>query len=449
MWAKIKIIHSEKDAVYLPEPFMTPGRPFAEVRFGGIQNMAEVIFTHARSPEGKTFSDPAVIGLSEPLAKTLMIPLCCVYRVVLRPQSIAFGPVIGLLLGIHTNRYTPDHMEKYSDRFGIYPEIGGLICAFSPKSVDWHTHSACGLIFNPEENRWEYGCFPLPDVIYRRDFHMGSLFIKQLSEFTNGRLFNSYRFTKFELYDYIRNNRSLRQYIPPTELCIDFRQAFEFIRRHPTVILKPVDLSRGRGICVIEQDGEGYRVSDYRERDPHTILIADKNELEQFFRKNPGFFDQYLIQQYLRLAHIGDSLFDIRVVMQKRQDRSWGCTGIECRVSGPGYLLTNISRGGSALTLSEALRRAFGAEDEACKTLPPKIDALCREFCLYMDTTGEHFAEFGMDIAVDTDKNIWLIEANVFPSFKGFKRTDKATYLAIRHQPLRYALSLTEFNEKA
>ncbi|MDR3644638.1 MAG: YheC/YheD family protein, partial [Clostridia bacterium] len=62
-------------------------------------------------------------------------------------------------------------------------------------------------------------------------------------------------------------------------------------------------------------------------------------------------------------------------------------------------------------------------------------------------TTGEHFAEFGMDIAVDRQKKLWLIEANVFPSFKGFKKTDRETYLSIRYQPLLYALSLTEFGE--
>jgi hypothetical protein len=58
---------------------------------------------------------------------------------------------------------------------------------------------------------------------------------------------------------------------------------------------------------------------------------------------------------------------------------------------------------------------------------------------------GHHFAEFGLDIAVDESKDIWLIEANVFPSFKGFKTTDRNTYLAIRYKPLLYALSLTEF----
>jgi hypothetical protein len=46
-------------------------------------------------------------------------------------NTIVFGPVIGLLLGDATHRYNPIHMEKYSDRFGVYSEIGGVIYAFS------------------------------------------------------------------------------------------------------------------------------------------------------------------------------------------------------------------------------------------------------------------------------------------------------------------------------
>jgi hypothetical protein len=64
-----------------------------------------------------------------------------------------------------------------------------------------------------------------------------------------------------------------------------------------------------------------------------------------------------------------------------------------------------------------------------------------------MDKMGEHFAEFGMDVAFDINKNLWLIEANVFPSFKGFKVMDYNNYLNIRYTPLIYAVSLTEFYE--
>ncbi|MDR3645336.1 MAG: YheC/YheD family protein, partial [Clostridia bacterium] len=465
MWAKIEIIPDEREILFLPPSFIPPDSGAAAVQFGKVTVACEILPIKYTEPEvsssvtsapsepaaarpaaadGESYQTPATIGISDTAAKKLLIPLSPVYQIKLNGQRVVIGPVIGLLLGIHTHRYTPEHMEKYTDRLGIYPELGGLICAFSPKSVNWQALTVCGLFYNPTASGWEYGCFPLPDTIYRRDFHSGPELIKRLSDSTGGKLFNSYRFSKYELYDYISSNNTLRRFIPPTELIVDFTQVRGFIRDYEVVILKPVDLSRGRGICVIERAAGGYRITDYRPRQPVVSELTDEQALEQFFAKNPGFFSNYLIQRYLPLARIGDSLFDIRVVMQKHPDRTWGCTGIECRVSGDGSHLTNISRGGSALTLAEALRLAFGEE---CADIPKKIDVLCQDFCLYMDTTGEHFAEFGMDIAVDRQKKLWLIEANVFPSFKGFKKTDRETYLSIRYQPLLYALSLTEFGE--
>ena len=173
-------------------------------------------------------------------------------------------------------------------------------------------------------------------------------------------------------------------------------------------------------------------------------MLNDIESFENFFSENQSFFNKYLIQKYLPLARIGNSIFDIRVVMQKQKNKVWGCTGIECRVSKENGYITNISRGGHALTLEESLYRSFKNDYEL---IPQQIDDFCQRFCLYMDTMGKNFAEYGIDIAVDIHKNLWLIEANVFPSFKGFKTLDRQTYLNIRYTPLLYALSLTQLGE--
>jgi len=205
-----------------------------------------------------------------------------------------------------------------------------------------------------------------------------------------------------------------------------------------------LDLSRGRGLCIIEKSDCAYKIIDYRFKQPVITMLDNAETLKLFFDENKMFFNNYLIQKYLPLAKIGDSIFDIRVVMQKQKANVWGCTGIECRVSKENGYITNISRGGRALTLEESLKQSFGDDYEM---IPKQIDDYCQKFCEYMDTMGKNFAEFGIDIAVDIDKNLWLIEANVFPSFKGFKYLDAETYLKIRYTPLLYALSLTQLGE--
>ena len=447
MWAKLEVYPSDQEMLWLPGGCRDAMGDAPAIRFGREETPVAVEYDDdIRLDDTTAFENPGVLRMSSALHKRLHMPEPLVYRV--RPEDgvLAVGPVIGLLLGVHTARYDPRHMQKYSDRLGIYPEVGGLIYAFSPKSVDWESHTAYGLYYNIETASWEYGCFPLPEVIYRRDFHSDPAMVERLADYTGGKLFNSYRFTKYELFNAIRADSGLRMFLPATELTTDFEQVRKFMAWYPRVILKPVDLSRGRGICVIEHVGWGYRVSDYRYRFPIVKTLRNNAALEQFFKENSDLFHKYLIQQYLRLAKIGNSCFDIRVVMQKDRQREWGCTGIECRVSGEGSHLTNISRGGNALTLEDALQLSFGKNYEE---LPNNILSFCRRFCEYMDTQGGHFAEFGMDVAVDVNKNLWLIEANVFPSFKGIKRIDPKTYLAIRYTPLLYALSLSGFGESA
>jgi len=514
MWVKIENIPSEREIIYLPsslaidcildegikshlnneakygicnEVTKDEGRisdrahykQSTVIVFGGKSINASIQYTDGLKLErGSSFEKPGKIKLSSKLKEKLQIPESLVYQIKISKSYIFIGPVIGLLLGNDTHRYNPNHMEKYSDRFGIYGKVGGLIYAFSPKSVNWKNHTAYGLYYNIATKSWEYGCFPLPEVIYRRDFHMEPKFIRKLTEFTDNKLFNSYRFSKYELYETISLNNELKKYLPPTELLLNFNQVRKFVDCYQKVILKPIDLSRGRGICIIERidsvyvpgeriksklndeakyeirnevtenkgrisDLDHYKITDYRFRYPVVSVFHDNESLENFFAVNQDLFNKYLIQKYLLLAKIGNSFFDIRVVMQKRRDKSWGCTGIECRVSNNSHL-TNISRGGSALSLDEALRHAFATDYQQ---LSQQVKELSHNFCSYMDRLGEHFAEFGMDIAFDIDKNLWLIEANVFPSFKGFKKMNLQTYLSIRYAPFLYALSLTQFGE--
>lgn len=447
MWIKIDVIPSEDEILYLPSSLDEKYKSLTQIVFGSLTLSADIRCSDELDPiEGSTYEMPARIRITHKLMEKLLIPEVLVYRLKIVENKVVIGPVIGLLLGIYPHCYNPEHMKKYSDRLGIYDKVGGLIYAFSPKWVNWEKQMVYGLFYNVSTSSWEYGRFRLPDVVYRRDYHSSTEFIKKLSDFTKGKLFNSYRFTKTELFRIVKRDPVLSEYLPPTEPSRDIFQLKRFLLAHGKIVLKPIDLSRGRGICILEKTDNGYTVTDYRNKGPESIKLLDKESLDYFFTINNDLFCRYLVQKYLPLAKIDGSVFDTRVVMQKGTDKNWECTGIECRVSNGSSHLTNISRGGYALPLDGALQRAFPNNCDY-QMLSQKIHKFCKLLCRYLDKTGGHFAEFGIDIAIDVNKNIWLIESNVFPSFKGFKKIDYPTYLSIRYKPLLYALSLTEFGK--
>lgn len=448
MWIKPKYVPNNRKFIKVPPELANKLNGKCNIIFGGRTARVKVRCSNELEfYENSSFDTPIIIELSDKLKEELLIPETLIYQIKIEKNDLTIGPVIGLLLGVHNHIYSPRHMSKYSDRFGIYDKVGGLIYAFSPKSVDLEKEVAYGLYYNITNSKWEYGTFPLPSVIYRRDFHQSPEVIDKLLSVTNGRLFNSHRFTKFELYEFVSQDKELATSLPPTEISHSYDQIKSFIDRHSKVILKPIDLSRGRGICFIEMIGASYKVTDYRSKYLSEIILEGSEDLEQFFCNNQDFYNKYLIQKYIQLARINDSLFDIRVVMQKESKINWKCSGIECRVSLPNGHITNISRGGYALELHEALRLVYQSKADI-ELLTRKIHQYCLKLCTHMDKMGKHFAEFGLDIALDEDKNLWLIEVNVLPSFKGIKEMDYETYLSIRYSPLLYALSLLGFNEE-
>ena len=130
--------------------------------------------------------------------------------------------------------------------------------------------------------------------------------------------------------------------------------------------------------------------------------------------------------------------------MQKYQKGNWKCSGIECRVAGENEDLTNIARGGQAMSLDEAIIKSNLTIPFT--TIHSRILKVCQNFCMLMDQKQEHYAEFGLDIALDQEGYPWILEANIYPSFKGFKKMDYNTYLKIRFQPLYYAVNIQGFN---
>lgn len=404
----------------------------------------ELFITPSEDSPENIGKDLEIITISSRLKNELLIQDQLNYQVRFLSSQIVIGPVIGLLVGDGKNKNNNNILDKKSKRFTYYKNIGGLICRFSPKHIDFNSKLVEGHYYNYHKSIWEPGVFPLPKLIYRRNFQIDPKIISKLKVMTNHQMFNSYRFNKFELYQYLSEDPVLKNYLPATELCSSIPQVLDFIMKHKNIILKPTHLSRGRGICIINTIHSRFKINDYRKKREDNNLV-DYHSLILFLKRNTSFFSKYLMQELIPLAQIDGYPYDIRVVMQKTARDKWEYIGIECRVS-RNSLITNISRGGYALNLENAIAKSFEGAD--WHDIKNKICDLCHKLCTYIDKrTGEHYAEFGIDIALDTEKKLRIIEVNVMPSFNGFKDIDNDLYHHILSNPLLYAVSLTEFSD--
>jgi hypothetical protein len=447
IWVRIKPFVSKEKLLKLPRNLNRVLRQSSMMVKFGVKEVESsmVIENESLLLQNNSAQAPASIYVSSSLIEELNLPTNIVYQLMMTKEKITIGPTIGFLLGEKNQLYNLDYMKKYSDRFGEYERFGGMVIAFSPRSIDWEKMIVHGMMYDPDLKEWRYGSAPIPASIYRRNFHQNPSTINQLIRLTNNKLFNSHPFNKSDLYT-LQNEPEIEQYLPKTNKLKNLDELIDFLKAEQKVIVKPASLSRGRGIFILERpkDGSGeYILYDYSNKNRSLHTAHDSEELKEILNGLDLFKQAYLYQTYIPLLRVNDRLFDIRVVMQKTNSNQWTCTGIECRVARVDEELTNIARGGDAMNFEEI----FAESGNKFSTVKVYWSVLkvCYDFCRLMDKRPGHFAEFGIDIALDENGWPWLLEANIYPSFKGFKMLDYQKYLNIRYQPLYYAVHLQGF----
>jgi glutathione synthase/RimK-type ligase-like ATP-grasp enzyme len=422
--------------IWLPAPLCSKiGQRVIPLRYGATEALVQVYAVNAR---GGTRRNPLRIVISPEIIRQLAIRTEPIYRLLVSERSLEIGPVLGLLLGNRNHWYDDDYLSREPERVNeVYRQTGGLFCAFSPRTVSLRERCAYGLYYDPLREGWQHGAVPLPAVMHRRSFHIDHFALEQLKAATGATIFNSRRFHKWELHEILSLDPLLREHLPETELVTDPDTVFRMAKRHSGVILKPSDLSRGRGILFVKPTSGLYRVADCRELGRSSERLLSAAELTLLLQKEilPR---PYLCQQLIDLAQIGGAPFDIRIVMQRSPQGRWRCTGIECRLAGPGQQITNIAHGGRALYLNDAVQQSFGSLQDPV-LVEGNVVALSERLSHLLDQTGGTFAEFGVDIGLDRSGRTWLIEANVLPTFKGFKLLNPEVYRKILASPLLYA----------
>lgn len=217
----------------------------------------------------------------------------------------------------------------------------------------------------------------------------------------------------------------IKSYLPQTDL-LNKKTLDYYVKKYPSCFLKPSLGGGGKGVIKISKYGKYYALHSSIFKKNYANINRLSNDLQKRTRSK-----KYIIQQGIELFHIKQRPVDFRILLLKPH-QSWKYIGIMGKYAGKNRFVTNHARGGRSINLQPALRYGLNYSNKKCKEMERKLESLGLNIANSLNDTFSNITELGLDVAIDSNEQIWLIEANTKPRFKLFKdHTDTTLYLKI------------------
>lgn len=128
--------------------------------------------------------------------------------------------------------------------------------------------------------------------------------------------------------------------------------------------------------------------------------------------------------------------------------QQWTYTGLIARFGKKESISSNYQDMGYLMFGTDALQKIFQMTAQETEEMEKRIADVCKLACERIDHFGV-FGDVGLDVIVDTNKNIWILEIN-----KAHQRTmalelpgNSAMFARIMTKPIEYATSLAGFHK--
>jgi len=306
---------------------------------------------------------------------------------------------------------------------------------FCPLDIDWVGRRIYGYTYSPDRGTWSAHYFPYPDVVYDRLFpprgHLANVLFgaaKRLRRHRGTVFFGRALRGKWEVYRSVLKYPELKQHVPDTKPLSGVAVLTAMLKKYGYVFIKPDMGSQGKGVCQVRVTREGFmcRGRDHHNR-PYSTLVSSVAAVLSLV-KSASQRRRLLVQQGLNLNHLHGSTFDVRTIVQKNEQGQWEVTGSAVRVGRRGSVTSNLHGGGRAIKTEKLIKSQFPDKHEE---ILQKIAWLGVAIPEALDKELGRFGEFGLDLGVDRDGQVWLIEANSKPG--------RTVFLRIRAYDLRRA----------
>ncbi|TPG71064.1 YheC/YheD family protein [Brevibacillus laterosporus] len=358
------------------------------------------------------------------LVRTLHIPISTKFlmRYDSQQQTLYFGPFLGILLTSYQQGHQQEpfgHLSSFlNEMVDTFNQKGGFACVFSIDDVDWENKTVRALI--RQKGLWQNSPLPLPHSIYNRLSSRQREQSEKVVDFV-GRcklleipFFNERFLNKWHVHKALRNDETVSSYLPETMLFSQNGELSTMLETHRILYAKPANGSMGKGIFRVMKESNHYGVRYVSRQKVAALKQKNLDSLQKFLKKRcKG--KSYVLQQGLTLIGIGSNPTDFRVLVQKNRRGIWAATSIVAR-TGQNSIVSNVARGGSMMSAKQALQTCGPWKSNNKPTISTlrKVALLIAKRLEY-SLQGE-YAEFGIDLGIDVDGQIWLLEVNSKPS---------------------------------
>lgn len=337
-------------------------------------------------------------------------------------KRFTIGPLVGVLVA----GMSPGPEGPFGSITDFCREViqtcrtrGGVGFVYTLSQVSAETNSVEGWTYRG--GHWVKQTFPLPYCSYNR---IGSRRTER-KEDTQGRLdilkqkgglfFNEQFLDKWLIHQKLTANSSASRLLPHTVVYSGASSLQAMLNQHAYLYAKPSSGSLGHGIIRIARKNGEY-ICQYE-----TVNGAATRRFKTFAALHTMLKPRlskrtYLLQKGLHLIRSQGGIVDFRALVQKGRTGDWAITSIVGRTGARNSIVSNVARGGTMLPLSRSL---------AASTLPPSMRAAVAGTVrrqalavarLFEQSIGGHYAELGIDIAVERSGRVWLLEVNSKPS---------------------------------
>lgn len=334
-------------------------------------------------------------------------------------------PVIAVLTVADKTKLFRGNRANFRDIVKTGRELDFPVYVITTKDLKLTSDQVEGYLYSSEDKQWKRQWFPTPQIIYNRiplreDENKRSVLrkISECMQHESIQLFNPYFFNKWQLFDWLRSNRSTRTLVPNTKRLRSSASLAAMLTQYGRLYLKPESGKAGKGIMLLKKDSNDsnmmYSLTIQGQRRRDELYKTSKLPLLWKRIKAEIYGVPYIMQQGIELAKYHDRHFDIRLLVQKSGKGIWSVTGIGARLAGPKRITTHVPQGGSVEDPEKMLFPTFGSEYTTILMNSLKSNALliARQI---ENSSGHTLGEMSMDLGIDKQGSIWFFEANSKP----------------------------------